>query len=327
MHGHHNETIPSAVAATRLDRRRLLRRSAVGFAVPAALALAGMPAGSASAQSSDATPASSPASAAGQYASVNGLNMYYEIHGTGEPLVMLHGGFATIDLMFGQLLPALAQTRQVIAAELQGHGHTADIDRPIGFASSADDIAALMAHLGVDQTDIFGYSLGGGVALQTAIRHPELVRKLVVSSTPFKNDGWYPEVLAGMGAMTPEVMTQTPLYEAYLQVAPKPEDWPALVTKIRHLLTEEVYDWTTDIVAIEAPTLIIVADSDSVRPAHTQEMFQLLGGGVPGDFVPLPPSQLAVVPGTSHSSMLLARSDLLVPIIVPFLDAPMPEGQ
>jgi pimeloyl-ACP methyl ester carboxylesterase len=139
----------------------------------------------------------------GRYASVNGLEMYYEIHGTGRPLILLHGGVGAIE-MFGEVLGLLAEDRQVVAVDLQAHGRTADIDRPLSFESMADDIAALIEHLGFEKADVMGYSLGGGVALQTAIRHPEVVRKLVVVSTPFKRDGWYPEILAGMGQMGPE---------------------------------------------------------------------------------------------------------------------------
>jgi len=259
------------------------------------------------------------------YAPVNGVDLYYEVHGIGEPLVLLHGGFATIDLMFGQLLPALAEGRQVIAVELQGHGHTADIDRPLRYELMADDIAALLDHLGVERADIFGYSLGGGVALQTAIRHPDRVRKLVVASAPSKREGWYPEVLAGMAAITPDILVETPLYDAYVRVAPNPDDWPTLVAKVRTLLGEE-YDWGQDVAAIEAPTLIVVGDADSVRPEHAVELLRLLGGGGPGDFGPLPPSQLAVLPGTAHSALPF-RADLLLPVVVPFLDAPMPEDQ
>jgi pimeloyl-ACP methyl ester carboxylesterase len=267
--------------------------------------------------------------AKGSYASVNGLNMYYEIHGTGKPLVLLHGGLATIDVLFGQLLPPLAQTRQVIAVELQAHGHTADIERPLSFELMADDIAALIKHLGLEHTDIFGFSLGGGVALQTAIRHPEVVRKLVVASAPYKRDGWYPEVLAGMASMNAEAaeaMVGSPMHQAYVSVAPKPEDWSALVAKLGQLLRQD-YDWSTAVASIKAPTLIVVGDADSVRPAHAVEMFGLLGGGkADGAMGGLPHSQLAVLPGTTHFS-ILARTDLLLQIITPFLDAPMPKAE
>ncbi len=266
--------------------------------------------------------------APGSYASVNGLNMYYEIHGTGKPLVLLHGGLATIDVLFGQLLPPLAQTRQVIAVELQAHGHTADIERPLSFELMADDIAALIKHLGLEQADLFGFSLGGGVALQTAIRHPEVVRKLVVVSAPCKRDGWYPEVLAGMASMNAEAaeaMMGSPMHQAYVSVAPKPEDWSALVAKSGQLLRQD-YDWSTAVASITAPTLIVVGDADSVRPAHAVELFGLLGGGkVDGAMGGLPHSQLAMLPGTTHFS-ILARTDLLLPIITPFLEAPMPKA-
>ncbi len=181
--------------------------------------------------------------ARGNYASVNGLEMYYEIHGTGRPLVLLHGGLGATE-MFGEVLGLLAEARRVIAVDLQAHGRTADINRPLGFELLADDIGVLLGHLGLEQADVMGYSLGGGVALQTAIRHPEVVRKLVAVSTPFKRDGWYPEVLAGMEQMGPEAaepMKQTPMYQLYAGIAPKPEDWPVLLTKLGRLLAQD-YD-------------------------------------------------------------------------------------
>ena len=258
----------------------------------------------------------------GSYAPVNGLDMYYEIHGTGQPLVLLPGGFMTIEAM-GSLVPSLAQTRQVIAVELQGHGHTADIDRPLSFELMADDIAALIKHLGLEQADIFGYSLGGGVALQTAIRHPEVVRKLALASTPFKRDGWYPEVLAGMAAINAEVFAGTPIHEA----------WPAVVAKMRQLLTED-YDWAEGVAALKTPVLILVGDADSVRSMHAVEFFGLLGGGkADGDLAGPPPAQLAVLPATTHVGWappyhgIMTRTELLLPIITEFLDAPMPVAE
>ena len=176
------------------------------------------------------------------YAPVNGLNIYYEIHGSGEPLVLLPGGFMTVEAM-GELVPQLAATRRVIGVELQGHGHTADIERPLRYELMADDIAALIRHLGLERADIFGYSLGGGVGLQTAIRHPEVVRKLALASTAFKRDGWYPEVLAGMASISVEGFAGTPIHETYLKTSPRPEAWPSVVAKMRQLLSED-YDWT-----------------------------------------------------------------------------------
>jgi pimeloyl-ACP methyl ester carboxylesterase len=275
------------------------------------------------------------------YAQVNGLNLYYEIYGTGQPLVMLHGGLGVIEMfepiipslgadkVSEPIIPALAQTRQVIAVELQAHGHTADIERPLSFELMADDIVALLEQLGIKQADILGYSLGGGVALQTAIRHPAVVRKLMLVSTTFKRDGWYPESLAGMAAMNAEAAESfvgSPMHQAYINVAPRPEDWPTLVAKLGQMLGQD-YDWSTGVAAIKAPTLLVFGDADSVRPQHILEFFGLLGGGkVDGMMVGVSNSQLAVLPGTTHITILF-RTDLFLPIVTSFLDAPMPEAR
>jgi len=260
--------------------------------------------------------------AKGRYASVNGLEMYYEIHGTGKPLVLLPGGLMTIGMM-GQVLSSLAKTRQVIAVELQAHGHTADVDRQLTYEQMADDTAALIKHLGLERADVFGFSVGGGVALQTAIRHPAVVRKLVVVSAPCKSDGVYPEIHALEASFNPDAAFLSPMREAYVSIAPKPEDWPQLVTKMRSLLAED-FDWAQDVAAIQAPTLIVVGDADTVRPSHAVEMFGLLGGGkADGELGNLSIAQFAVLPGTTEFS-LLSRTDLLLAIITPFLDAPMP---
>jgi pimeloyl-ACP methyl ester carboxylesterase len=266
---------------------------------------------------------------AGSYAEVNGLEMYYEIHGTGRPLILLHGGVGAIE-MFGEVLPLLAEGRQVIACDLQAHGRTADIDRPLSIEQMADDIAALIEHLEIKQADVMGYSLGGGVALQTAIRHPEVVRKLVVVSTPFKRDGWYPEILAGMGQMGPEAaepMKQTPMYQLYSSVAPKPEDWSVLLTKLGQLLGQD-YDWSKDVKAITAPTMIVVGDTDSVRTAHAVRFFELLGGGKADagwDGSGMSHARLAILPATTHYNIFF--SPTLASTVTPFLDAPLPEGK
>jgi len=263
------------------------------------------------------------------YASVNGLNLYYEIHGSGEPLVLLPGGFMTIEAM-GALVPQLAATRRVIGVELQGHGHTADIERPLRFEWMADDIAALIRQLGFERADVFGYSLGGAVALQTAIRHPEVVRKLTLASTACKRDGWYPEALAGMAAISVETFAGTPIHAAYLSASPRPEAWPDVVAKMKSLLTED-YDWSADVAALRAPVLILVGDADGLRLAHAVELFGLLGGGqADGDLRGLPAAQLAVLPATTHVGWappfhgIMTRTQLLLPIITEFLDAPMP---
>jgi pimeloyl-ACP methyl ester carboxylesterase len=198
--------------------------------------------------------------------------------------------------MFGPTLPALAQSRQVIAIELQGHGRTADIERPLIFEAMADDVAALVEQLGFVKADVMGCSLGGGVALQLAIRHPAVVRKLVVVSAPVKHEGWYPEVLAGfaqMGAATAELMKQSPPNQLFPHV-----DWAVLFTKLGALLRQG-YDWSKDVAAITAPTLLVFADADSIRPAHIVDFYALLGGGQRDaglDGSGRPANQLAILP-------------------------------
>ncbi|HZC14803.1 MAG TPA: alpha/beta hydrolase [Thermoleophilaceae bacterium] len=264
----------------------------------------------------------------GNYAEVSDLNMYYEIRGSGEPLILLHGGVGAIE-MFGEVLPLLAEGRRVVAVDLQAHGRTADIDRPLSYEMMADDIAALIGHLGLEKADVMGYSLGGGVALQTAIRHPEVVRKLVLVSTPFKRDGWYPEILAGMGQLgreAAEPMKQTLMYQLYAGVAPRPEDWPELLTKLGRLLGQD-YDWSEEVSAIEAPTIIVVGDADSVRTAHAVEFFELLGGKAAAgwDRSEMPNAQLAILPATTHYDIF--SSPTLASAVTSFLDAPMPVGE
>ena len=260
----------------------------------------------------------------GNYAEVNGLNLYYEIHGTGDPLVVLHGAFMTIGAM-GAFVPELAETRQVVAVELQGHGHTADVDRPLSYEQMADDVAALMRHLGIERADVFGYSMGGGAALQLAMRHPELVRKLVVASASSTSDGVYPEVWSGIEQITPELFAGTPWKEEYDRVAPNPVAFPTLVEKMKQL-DGQPFAWLPDeIRAISAPTMVVVGDSDGTTPEHAVELFRLRGGGVFGDLAGLPSARLAILPGTTHVG-LIGRADWLVLMIAEFLDAPVAEG-
>ena len=257
------------------------------------------------------------------HAHVNDLDMYYEIHGEGPPLILLHGAYMTIELM-GPLLPGLAETRRVIAVEQQGHGRTADVDRPMSYEQMADDTAALARHLGLESTDVVGYSMGGAAALQMAIRHGELVRRLVVMSASFRYDGM-PEVAREMfPTITPEMFAGSPIEQAYKQIAPNPDDFPRLVEKMT-VLDSTPFAWPEeDIRAIAAPTLIVLGDSDGVTLEHAVELFKLRGGGVMGDLAGLPESQLAVLPGTSHfvppGSGMLDRADWLVAMIRPFLD-------
>jgi len=259
------------------------------------------------------------------YADVNGLSLRYEEHGSGEPLVLLHGGIGAGEMFGDSLLPALAAGRRVITVDLQGHGGTADIDRPLGPDLMADDIAALVRHLGLAQIDLMGYSLGGMVALRTAIRHPALVRRLVLVSVGFRRDGSHPEVVAAMDEMTPAVaepMRQSPLYAQYARLAPRVEDWPVLIGKISEALKVD-YDWTEDIGRITAQTLLVFADADSIRPAHIVEFFALLGGGLRDagwDSSARPDNQLAILPGRTHYDVFLAPG--LGPAVAQFLDAP-----
>jgi pimeloyl-ACP methyl ester carboxylesterase len=251
--------------------------------------------------------------------------MYYEIHGTGQPLVLLHGAFSAIGTSFGALVPGLAQSRQVIAFELQAHGHTADIDRPLSLEQLADDVAAAIRHLGLERADIFGYSMGAGVALHVVIRRPDVVRKLILASVTYDLSGVHPGLMEGLGEMKPEMMHGSPWHTEYLQIAPRPEDFNNLFAK-KTEMDHSIKDIpAATIRAIQAPTLLIIGDSDLVRPEHAVEMFRLLGGGVFGDMPPgLPPSQLAILPGASHVTVV-QRTDLLLSIIPAFLDAPMPK--
>ena len=256
------------------------------------------------------------------YAEVNGLNMYYEVHGNGKPLVLLHGSFMTIALNFGKMIPAFARDRKVIAIEQQGHGHTEDIDRPVSYEQMADDTAELLRQLGIEKADILGYSLGGTTAIELAIRHPDRVRKLVVISAPYKRDGWYPEYYPTMESLTPEMFIGSGLPEAYADVAPNPDNWAKLVEKFKKLGVEFIGRTPEEFQSIKAPTLIMIGDSDSVPPEKAVEMFKLLGGGVFGDIVGLPRSQLAVIPGTTHVG-IMERADWWIPMIKEFLDKPM----
>jgi pimeloyl-ACP methyl ester carboxylesterase len=254
------------------------------------------------------------------YAQVNGLNIYYEIHGTGRPLVLLHGNLSTIEVDFGRIIPALAKTRQVIAVEQQAHGHTADIDRPLTIQNWTDDIAALLRSLDVTGADVFGYSSGSAVALQLAIDHPSLVRKLVLASTSYRLDGLHPEVLGGIEQIQPEHLAGTPFEEAYARVAPRPEDWPVLIEKVKQM-DSELPDWPAETIKnLGKPVLLVIGDSDIVRPEHAVEMFRLLGGGVMGDMTGLPSSRLAVLPGTTHVT-LVHRADWLASMVDEFLEA------
>jgi pimeloyl-ACP methyl ester carboxylesterase len=262
------------------------------------------------------------------YAPVNGLSLYYEMHGDGPPLILLHGGFGATG-MFGELLPTLAARRRVIAVDLQGHGRTADIARPLRIELLAEDIAALIAHLGLGTASVMGYSLGGAVALQTAIRHPAVVDRLVVVSTAHKRSAWYPESLAAMdqvGAAAAEPMKQTPMYETYARIAPRPDDWTTLWAKMGDMLRQD-FDWSAGVAGLAMPTMLVFGDADSVSPAQAAEVFGLLGGGQRDgswDRSGMTPHRLAILPGTTHYDIF--ASPALAAAVAPFIDAPLSAG-
>jgi pimeloyl-ACP methyl ester carboxylesterase len=259
------------------------------------------------------------------YVPVNGLHMYYELHGTGStPLLLLHGGLFNIDLQFGQLLPGLAATRQVIAADFQGHGRTGDIDRPLTSANLASDVVGLLRHLDIAQVDVFGNSVGGAVALHLAINHPELVGKLVVSSVSFHPEGDRQENPEAVKALTVDAIAGTPMGQDYRAKSPNPDKLQELLDKLGQFDAGFTGWADADIQGIAAPTLLTVGDCDAVRLDHAVRFLQLRGGDVNGDFVGVPASQLAVFPGTTHF-FGLAKTDLVLGAVLPFLDAPPPE--
>ena len=254
------------------------------------------------------------------YAPVNGLQMWYERHGEGRPLVLLHGNLSTIGVDFGGIIPSLAKGRQVVGVEQQAHGHTADIDRPLSIQQWADDTAALLGHLGIERADLFGYSSGSTVALQLAIEQPQLVGKLVLASASYRLDGLHPGLMDNIQELKPEHLAGTPFEQDYAKVAPNPGDWPKLIEKVTRM-DADLPEWTADDIRnLAAPTMLIIGDSDIVKPEHAVEMFRLLGGGVIGDLAGLPRSRLAVLPGTTHVT-LVQRADWLASMVGEFLDA------
>lgn len=255
------------------------------------------------------------------YAPVNELKLYYEIHGEGKPLVLLHGSYMTIDLNWSQMIPELAKTHKVIALEMQGHGRTADINRPIAYGSLADDVAGLLKHLKIDGADILGYSLGGTVAFELAIRHPERVNKLIIISSVFKLDGWIKEARDIFPTVTPEMFENTPLKTEYDRLAPDKNHWIEFVAKMVKLDVTPFDLGASNIQALTSPVLLISGDNDGVDLNHVAEMYRLCGGGVFGDMAGLPKSQLAILPGTTHVTLMM-QTDKLVSLIVPFLENP-----
>jgi pimeloyl-ACP methyl ester carboxylesterase len=255
-------------------------------------------------------------------ARVNGIELAYQEFGSGTPLVLLHGGFGSVE-MFGENVQLLAAGRHVIGVDLQSHGRSPAADRPMTFEAMADDIAALIGQLKLGRTAIMGFSLGGAVALRTAIRYPELVERLVLVSTVFKRKGWHPEMTAGMDAMGPHVaepMMQTPLYEGYSRIAPRKEDWPKLVEQLTIQMKRD-YDWSDDVAKLPMPVMIVAGDADGLPPSHAVELFGLLGGGkrdANWDRSGMTRHRLAILPGLTHYDINL--SPALAQAVIPFLD-------
>jgi len=258
------------------------------------------------------------------YAPVNGLNMYYEVHGSGDPVVLLHGAFMTITNNWTGWIGELSKTRKVIAVEMQGHGRTADIDREFSYENLADDVAALLDHLEIPSADLIGYSLGGGVAMQCAIRHPEKVRKVVSISAAFRYDGFVKEGRDALSQLTAEAFEGSPLESEYKKLSPTPNDFPKLVKHVVAAIVKP-YDFGADkLKATKAPMFFIHGDADGVRLDHIAEMFRLKGGEIHGDLQPRSASRLAILPDTTHVT-LMERMPVIVPMVNDFLDAEPPK--
>jgi pimeloyl-ACP methyl ester carboxylesterase len=261
---------------------------------------------------------------AGKYAEVNGMKMYYEVSGQGDPLIVLHGAYMNIPSM-GEIIPKLAKSHKVYALEFQGHGRTNDIDRPITYYNLADDVAAFMNAVGIEQADVFGYSMGSAAGLQLVIRHPEKVKKLVAASVAYDVQGWQPVFRDMIPQLSIDMFTSLPFEAEYRKLAPNPEGFRGLVEKLI-ALEKEPMSWKEDVMKIKTPILIIAGDADVATLEHTVDLFRLLGGGVMGDMgVPLPASRLAILPATSHTAVI-TQSDILLSLIEPFLKGEVPKG-
>lgn len=259
-----------------------------------------------------------------KYAEVNGMKMYYEISGQGDPLIVLHGAYMNIPSM-GAIIPELAKTHKVYALEFQGHGRTNDINRPITYPNLADDVASFMNAVGITEADVFGYSMGSAAALQLVIRHPEKVKKLIAASVAYDVEGWQPVFREFIPHMSADMIVSMPFAEDYRKLAPNPDGFRGLAEKLI-ALEKEPMAWKEDVMKIKTPILIIAGDADVVTLEHTLDLFRLLGGGVMGDMgTPLPASRLAIMPATSHTAVI-TQADLLLSFIEPFLKGEIPKG-
>ena len=253
------------------------------------------------------------------YADVNGLKLYYEVYGKGKPIVLLHGSFMNIPMNWAHAIPLLASSRQVIVAEMQGHGRTRDVPREFSYEAMADDVAGLLGHLKIESADVLGYSMGGGIAFQVAIRHPERVRRLVILSGAYSHDGWWPDVEASFATVKAEAFKSTPFEEEYRRFGNDPARFSEYIKKTISVDLKP-YDWSKEARAIKAPMLIVIGDADGMRYEHALELFRAQGGGKNGDLHGLPKSRLAILPGTTHIGMM-QRWSWLGPMINDFLDS------
>jgi len=245
--------------------------------------------------------------------------MYYEVYGQGKPIVMLHGSFMTIPMNWSNFIPLLAKDRKVIVAEMQGHGRTKDIAREFSYEGMADDVSGLLKHLKIDSADILGYSMGGGIAFQVAVRHPEQVRRLVVLSGTYSHDGWWPDAEASFATFTPDMFKGTPIQKQYDSFGNDPARFPEYVKRVISIDLKP-YDWSKDVKKIQVPIFMAIGDADGVRYEHALDLFRAKGGGKMGDMHGLPKSRLAIVPGTTHIGMM-QKATWLVPMITDFLDS------
>lgn len=253
------------------------------------------------------------------YAAVNGLKLYYEVYGRGKPIVLLHGSFMNIPMNWAHAIPLLSRSRQVIVAEMQGHGRTRDVAREFSYEAMADDVSGLLGHLEIESADVLGYSMGGGVAFQVAIRHPERVRRLVILSGAYSHDGWWPDVEASFATINAEAFKGTPIEQEYRRFGNDPARFSEFIKKVISVDLKP-YDWSKEAHAIKAPLLVVMGDVDGIRYEHALELFRAKGGGKMGDIHGLPKSRLAILPGTTHIGMI-QRWSWLVPMVNDFLDS------
>ena len=262
-------------------------------------------------------------SAESGYADVNGLKMYYEVYGSGKPIVLIHGSFMTIPLNWSKIIPLLAKGRKVIVTEMQGHGRTKDISREFSYEGMADDVSGLLKHLKIESADILGYSMGGGVAFQVAIRHPKQVRRLVVLSGTYSHDGWWPDVEAMFSTMNADMLKGSSIEKQYNSLGNDPAQFPEFIKKVISIDLKP-YNWSMDVKNIQVPIFMAIGDADGIQYEHILELFRAKGGGKMGDIHGLPKSRLAIIPGTTHVGMM-SRTDWLIPMITDFLDSDLNE--